>query len=105
MCADVRRAWDLASVRVARVLLGEVGEVEIERAQHSHDGRPADAAVAVLKLGEVGGVHAGPLAELLLSESCSLALRAECCAEDRLIAGGGVIGGVCHQSRPYIATL
>ena len=37
----MRRARHRASVRVARVLLGEVGEVEIERAQHSHDGRRA----------------------------------------------------------------
>jgi hypothetical protein len=43
----VRGVRKRLSVCVARVLLGEVSEVEIERAQYSHDGRPADAAVAM----------------------------------------------------------
>jgi len=47
----VRRVHDASSVCVQRILLGQVGEVEVERAQDSHDRRPTDASVAVLELG------------------------------------------------------
>jgi hypothetical protein len=38
-CLGVGSMWDASSVRVPRIRLGEVREVEVERTQHSHDGR------------------------------------------------------------------
>ena len=85
--ASGRRRTFLLTDRDAELL-----HVGFERAKESHHCMPADSAMAVLDLGEVGGADLGPRAKFFLGEPCVVAEFPQRSSEDPMVFGGHCAG-------------